>query len=90
MHNQAVVVERSRVSYLINILGMLKVEGSNPGHSKTFIFVLSISVQERFYAVRNPPRRVTQPRFLVRREVMVIDDLYPSCKERSFVIIKAM
>ena len=28
---QAVVVERSRASYLIGILGMLKVEGSNPG-----------------------------------------------------------
>ena len=30
------VVERSRASYLIGILGMLKVEGSNPGHPETF------------------------------------------------------
>ena len=32
-------VERSRASYLIDVLGMLKVEGSNPGHPETFIFV---------------------------------------------------
>ena len=29
--NRAVVVEQSRASYLIGILGMLKIEGSNPG-----------------------------------------------------------
>ena len=29
----AVVVERSKASYLIDVLGMLKVEGSNPGIS---------------------------------------------------------
>ena len=37
--NRTVVVERSRESYLIGVLGMLKVEGSNPGHPKKFIFV---------------------------------------------------
>ena len=30
------VVERSRASYLIDILGMLKVEGSNPGFAVYF------------------------------------------------------
>ena len=35
----AVVVKRSKASYLIDVLGMLKVEGSNPGHPEMFIFV---------------------------------------------------
>ena len=30
-HDWAMVVERSRASYLIDVLGMPKVEGSNPG-----------------------------------------------------------
>ena len=35
----AVVVKQSKASYLIDVLGMLKVEGSNPGHPEMFIFV---------------------------------------------------
>ena len=30
------VVEQSKASYLIDVLGMLKVEGSNPGHSEIY------------------------------------------------------
>ena len=33
---RAVVVERSRASYLIDVLGMPKVEGSNPGLAVLF------------------------------------------------------
>ena len=36
MLTPAVVVERSRASNLIGILGMLKVEGSNPAVSRSF------------------------------------------------------
>ena len=34
--NWTMVVKQSRASYLINILGMLKVEGSNPGRGIFF------------------------------------------------------
>ena len=32
--NRAVVVEQSKASYFIDVLGMLKVKGSNPGRSE--------------------------------------------------------
>ena len=61
----AVVVERSRVSFLIDILGMLKVEHSNPGFAVYFSRDRLQSLDKND-STRSElrPRKVTQPRFL--------------------------
>ena len=47
---RAVVVERSRASYLIGILGMLKVEGSNPGFAD-FLYEIAQSLDKNKFAI---------------------------------------
>ena len=37
MTYRAVMVERTKASYLVDVLGMFKVEGSNPAISRSFL-----------------------------------------------------